>query len=332
MISLSLGLGIILLLGLLRLAGFRQFFNILSNLSPTVIVLALIIYSCSWLFRAIRLRLLVHSVGHDLSLFVLGKIRIAGFALNTLFPAKLGEMATIAFLRTEGVKTGPALAIVFLARIMDVLALVLLSTPAVILSLQGKLPEWVTVVLLFGLFVVLASFALIILDKKRLFLRFLNLFCRILSHKILHAVVSKIKEAYESFLLLASDGKLLIPLIFYSVIIWLLEGMVCFIISLGVGAKIPALAIFLSVAIANVGKAIPITPGALGIYESLLSVMLVLFGTPVEVAITIAIFEQGVKKSFNLLLGVPITVKMGFSFSKLFEIHTQQEIDKNLPS
>jgi uncharacterized protein (TIRG00374 family) len=329
-ISLSIGLGIILILGLLRLAGFRQFFDILSNISPLVIIFALIIYSFSWLFRAIRLRLLVNRAGQPFSLFVLGKIRIAGFALNTLFPAKLGEMATIAFLRMEGIKTGPALAIVFLERIMDVSGLVLLSAPALILSLQGKLPEWVIVVLIFGLFVVLASFALIILDKNRIILNFLNFLCLKFSYKILRGVVLKLKEAYESYLSLASDGRLIPPLVFYSVIIWLLEGMVCFMICLGVGEKISLLAVLLSVAIANAGKAVPITPGALGIYESLLSVMLVLFGSPVEVAITIAILEQGVKKSFNLLLGIPTTVKMGLSFPKLFEIQTQKEIDETL--
>jgi uncharacterized protein (TIRG00374 family) len=332
LISFSLGLGVILLLGLLRFAGFRKFFDVLSNISPLGIVFALIVYSFAWLFRALQLRLLVHRLGRPLSLFVLGKIRIAGFALNTLLPAKLGEMATIAFLRFEGVKTGPALAIVFLARILDVLGLVLLSTPALILSLQGKLPGWVIVVFIFGLFVVLASFALIIMDKKKLVLKFLNFLHRKLSQKILRVVVLKLKEAYEAYLSVASDGKLLIPLVFYSLIIWLLEGLVCFMISLGAGAKIPVLAVLLAVAIANAGKAVPITPGSLGIYEGILSAMLVLFGSPLEVAVTIAILEQGVKKSFNLLFGMPATVRMGLSFSKLFEMQTQQEIDGTLRS
>ena len=174
LISFSLALGIILLLGLLRFAGFRKFFDVLSNLSPLGIVFALIVYSFCWLFRALRLRLLVSSAGQPLSLFTLSRIRIAGFALNTLLPAKFGEMATIAFLRMEGVKTGPGLAIVFLERIMDISGLVLLSAPALILSFHGKLPGWVIVVFIFGLCVVLASFALIFVDKNKAIPRFLN--------------------------------------------------------------------------------------------------------------------------------------------------------------
>lgn len=325
-ISLSLGLGILLLLGLIRLAGFRQFFDILSRVSPLWIVFALAIYSLSWLFRAMRLRLLLLSSGRPLSLLVLGKIRIAGFALNILFPAKLGEVASVAFIRSEGIKTGPALAIIFLERIMDVTGLVLLSAPAIILFLQKKIPGWVILVLLFGSFVVSVSFA-IILDKKKLILRFLNFLSLRLSQKILHVVILKLKEAYESYISFASDRKLFVSLVFHSLIIWLLEGLVCFMITLGIGAKIPVLAVILAVVIANAGKAVPLTPGSLGIYESILSGMLVLFGTPLEAAVAVAILEQGVKKSFNLCLGIPCAVKMGFGFSKLYETKKQQDTE-----
>jgi uncharacterized membrane protein YbhN (UPF0104 family) len=75
--------------------------------------------------------------------------------------------------------------------------------------------------------------------------------------------------------------------------------------------------VLLAVCLANVGKLLPITPGGLGIYESILSSVLVIFGLPLETAVAAGILDQAVKKTFNLAIGIPATAGMGIKLSRL---------------
>ena len=72
--------------------------------------------------------------------------------------------------------------------------------------------------------------------------------------------------------------------------------------------------------IGNVGKSAPATPGAVGIYESVLAAVLVLFGVSFDLAIVVAILDHAIKNLFTLAIGVPATAGIGVGMAQIYEM------------
>ncbi|MCK4339944.1 MAG: hypothetical protein KAW87_08170 [Candidatus Cloacimonetes bacterium] len=73
--------------------------------------------------------------------------------------------------------------------------------------------------------------------------------------------------------------------------------------------------IILAVSMGNVGKSAPATPGAIGIYETVLAA--VLFGVSFDLAIVVAILDPAIKNLFTLVISVPATAGIGIDVSSL---------------
>jgi uncharacterized protein (TIRG00374 family) len=112
---------------------------------------------------------------------------------------------------------------------------------------------------------------------------------------------------------MVSHKGLLISSMLFSLAIWLFEGLTCYAVAISIGAQIPITIVVLAVSIGNVGKSVPATPGAIGIYESMLAAVLIFFGIDTGAAIAIAILDHAIKNLFLLAVGVPATMEMGFS-------------------
>jgi len=70
---------------------------------------------------------------------------------------------------------------------------------------------------------------------------------------------------------------------------------------------------------------VPSIPGGIGIYESALAGILVLFGTPVDIAITIAILDHAIKNIFTLVFGIPATTSIGLNFSDIKRLKKEMD-------
>jgi len=112
---------------------------------------------------------------------------------------------------------------------------------------------------------------------------------------------------------MVSHKTLLIGSILLSLTIWFFEGLACYAVSIAVGAQIPITIVVLAVSIGNVGKSVPATPGAIGIYEGMLAAVLIFFGVSFSVAVAIAILDHAIKNIFLLVVGVPATMDMGLN-------------------
>ncbi|GAI16545.1 unnamed protein product, partial [marine sediment metagenome] len=119
---------------------------------------------------------------------------------------------------------------------------------------------------------------------------------------------------------IVSDKNLLVASILLSLMIWLFDGLTCYMVSIAVGAQISIIAVILAVSIGNVGKIAPATPGSVGIYESILVSVLIFFGVAFDVAVVIAILDHAIKKLFNLMFGVPATAGIGIKIAQIYEM------------
>ena len=319
----GLFIGIFILLVLIYYVGFEQFYYQVTHASPYLIALSVIVYAISWIFRTLRLDLFTTHAGKNIKIFDLFKLYIAGYALNVILPAKLGDVATVGFLKIKGINIGRSAAIIIQTRILDVLALILLSLPAFIAFSYTESLYWLKTMIIICLLVVAVPMGIVNLDRNKRIIRFIDKFKDKINHKFLRLAVEKTIEAYEGYHEIVSNKKLLVASISLSVIIWLFDGLTCYTILIAVGSKISILAVILAVSLANVGKSAPATPGAVGIYESLLTAVLVFFGVPLDSAIAISILDHAIKNIFTLFLGIPSMLNMGVDLSQLNEVRNK---------
>jgi uncharacterized protein (TIRG00374 family) len=308
-IALAFGIGI--LIGLIYYAGYERILDIILQTSPYWIAASLINYAISWYFRTWRLERFTTFAGKNIKKKDLFKIHISGYALNTILPAKLGDIATAGFLKLKGIKVGNAAAIILQTRILDLLALIMLSIPAVLLSFKGRIPWWIPITISFCMIIVSVPFFIAILDKNKVISKFFDKSVERFVNNFLKLTILKIKDAYDSYHTILSNKRLLIETLLLSVIIWLFDGLTCYMVSIAVGKEIPLIVIILSVSIGNLGKTVPFTPGGVGMYEGILASCFILFDVPFDIAVTIAILDHAIKKFFNLIFGLPAAVVIG---------------------
>ncbi len=314
----ALGVGVAIVLLLVQYAGTERVYASLLKASPYWIAASVFIYAVSWIFRTLRLKALTDHAGKRLALPDLFKLYISGFALNILLPAKLGDIITIGYLKMRGIPLGKSAAIIVQTRILDLLAIVVLSIPATIL-VQSRTPDWVTTSIILSALLFSIPLGLTLLDRSRFVSKKLREFGARAGHKLLKLLLEKLGDAYDAYHELVGDRKVLALSVLFSLAIWLFDGLTCQAMAISLGAQISFPLVMFAVAVANIGKTAPATPGSLGIYEGILAAVLTLFGVPFEAAVLIAVLDHAVKNIFTLLFGIPATTNMGFGVSKLYE-------------
>jgi uncharacterized protein (TIRG00374 family) len=220
----------------------------------------------------------------------------------------------------RGIGIGMSTAITVQCRILDVLALIMLSLPSVILLFRESPPEWIWFMLIASVLIVSLPLGIMLLIRYRKLQHLLNRnFGLQMKNRYLRLFAMKAKDAYLGYLKIASAKPLFAVTLLLSLSIWLFDCLTCYAVSLAVGVQVPILVVILAVSLANVGKSAPATPGSIGIYESILAAVLVLFGLSMELAVPIAILDHAIKNFFTLALGVPATMEQSLDLRKLVE-------------
>jgi uncharacterized protein (TIRG00374 family) len=320
-VGLTVGIGIVV--WLIYHSGFGRFWQLVSRVSLSWLGVAILLYALSWAARTWRLRLFTRQAGKELKIGDLFKLQVSGFALNVLLPAKLGDLAFIGYLKMQGLRLGRAAAIALQNRILDLLAVLLLALPGMCQLLRRSLassqfaPRWIAVSFALGLTALLAVSGLVILDRRLKLSRLLRRWGEGRQKRWLRTALFKIDDAYVGYHEIVRDRRLLGGSVLLSLIIWCFEALTCLTVVTALGLEISLAAVMLGICLANVGKSVPPIPGGLGIYEGILSAVLVLFGLPFEAAVAAAILDALLKKGFNLVWGIPATAVMGVQLKEV---------------
>jgi uncharacterized protein (TIRG00374 family) len=299
----SIGLGGGLIFALLNKVGLTKITVMLEQISWPTLALAVAIYAGSWLFRTWRLACFTTKqvIGTD-RLF---RIQIAGFAMNAVLPIKLGDALILLGLHLTNISIGRATAIVVQLRILDLFAILIATAPLAFAEIRLGIPEWIKhIVFIFG---IIACLPLLF----TLLIRFVNLNVflerRVLKihYPFLRFFMFKLIDACSAYFETISQGRLFIKTAGLSCMIWLMEGLTTSVIALAMNVEAPLSFILPAMALANLGKAAPVTPGGIGVYESIMALILMLGGVPLEHAIPVAICDHLLKKTFTICLGLP---------------------------
>ena len=223
------------------------------------------------------------------SLSRLFRIDLSAAAVAHVIPAGTLGTAALGFklFTSEGISGNDATVMMAAKGIGSTVVLNVLLWISLIISipLAGFRPIYATVAIIGS--IVLAGVAVLVVGIMRgagfasRVLRMVGDKVPLLSgEKVEHAVL----EAANSFSLLAKDKRVMAWALVWASLNWLLDAasLWCFVAAFGHLTN--PVELFAAYGIANVAGALPITPGGLGVVDSILPLLLVGFGVPVSMA------------------------------------------------
>ena len=299
----SICLGVGLIGGLLLKAGPERIISLPERLSWIAVLLAAIIYSLSWFFRTWRLaRFTTEQNPSPRHLF---QIQIAGFALNSLLPMKLGDALIVMGLHAAQMGIGRATAIVVQLRVLDLFLVLTATAPLFFLEFHATLPDWVdhSISSIGALACLPLGFTWLV--HRGIPQKFLQKLLKNASSERLRFLVAKINDACRSYAEIVMRKRLFAETILLTACIWSMEGLTTAALASSLGMSVPLELLFPAVAMANLSKAAPATPGGIGVYESVMALVLSLGGISFEDAIILALCDHVLKKAITLGFGLP---------------------------
>jgi uncharacterized membrane protein YbhN (UPF0104 family) len=220
-------------------------------------------------------------------LFSTGCIFISQTA-NLIVPARLGDLVRVFILRHEYHATiSQGISSLVVERVFDIVMVAVLG--AVSLLFVFNVPDWFYSIILIplGLGIV---FYIILIYSGRL----------TSEHKYIRILLTILEQIRQVSLSLRSVASISVQ----SIVIWILDVLVCFFVALMFQVTIPFAVIVLAIVIGNLVKAIPLTPGGVGTYELSVALTFTVAGVDPAVATLIAVIDHLIKNLVTLAGGI----------------------------
>lgn len=305
-------LAILILAFVATFLGASDILENVKQVSLRTLALAALVYCVSWPLRGVRFQQILNRLGNQYGLrFLTGSIFISQSA-NVILPARIGDLSRMYILKkSKDLAFTTSFSSITVERVFDIVAI----TSIAILASSGaasrfELDPWMeSLIRLSGLAVVLFFSIIFIVSfregntRKRLemensqngFSGKIKIFASTFLHQI-----SVVAVRPSSFLAVTAS----------SLLIWGIDIFTCFLVLKSfptVGESLSSTymisLIFLAVALGNIAKIFPITPGAIGTYEVALTAVFGLGGIKPEIGFTVAVLDHIIKNSITLIGG-----------------------------
>ncbi|HEX2172804.1 MAG TPA: lysylphosphatidylglycerol synthase transmembrane domain-containing protein [Dehalococcoidia bacterium] len=260
---------------------------------------ALVAFFAGVWFRALRWRVILASTVEVPTRRLWGFLAI-GYLANNVLPARLGDLARAYLVgRETGVSKALVLGTVFVERLADVFALLVLILLAALLV---PLEDWFVQILRAGagLFV-LGFLAVIVLSlSRRRTLVLLAIALRVVPPRF-HQPALKLADSFLNGLASVRGAHQVLGVAVLSLAAWLAEATMYWIMLIAFQQSFPFSVAMLTTAVANLGLAVPSSPGGIGPFEFAAAETLKLFGATGEVATAYAV-------ALHLVLLAPVNL------------------------
>jgi glycosyltransferase 2 family protein len=265
---LALSLGLLALF--LRHTDLRQVWTEVTRARLDLLLLALGVTALTYLLRALRWQYLLAPIGH-VRLSNAFRTTVIGFAATALLPARAGEVLRPWLLaRKEGLSATAAFATIILERVLDTVTVLLLFGLFLLLAspafAQGD-PVAFSRLKLGGLLAALLSVAaLAVMFVMAGHPAWLNQIAaglgRILPQRLAGALAAFLRTFAEGLAIVRQPGRLVVSILL-SLPLWLSIATGIWCVSAAFHIALPFLGSFLIMALLVIGVAVP-TPGAVG--------------------------------------------------------------------
>ena len=249
------------------------------------------ICAIAWVLRGLRYRFILRGLDiHKSIKFSTACIFISQTA-NLIVPARLGDFVRMLILKHEDDATySQGFSSIVVERVFDILMIAVLGAVALPFILAVlNVPDWFTTVIIVPLAAGGIFFA-VLLGSGRM--------------KSENRIVVAIQRMLDEVKQASLNPRALATLSGSSLLIWLVDVLVCFAVVLMFQEPVPFGIVVLAIVIGNLVKAVPVTPGGVGTYELALALTFGLAGMPAATATLIAVIDHLIKNMVTLVGGV----------------------------
>ncbi len=261
----------------------------LEHLKPEYLVVAVAICLCAWWLRGWRYHSILEGLNYSVSVTVSTACIFVSQTVNLVIPARLGDFVRVFILKHEyGTTYSEGVSSIVVERVFDIFTIALLGAVSLLFILNA--PAYFTTMIIVPLAAGIIFFV---------FLVFIGKFSS--ENKYIVIILNILHEIRRASLNIRSIMILGIS----SVIIWLLDVLVCYAVVRMFNEQIPFAIIVLAIVIGNLVKAVPITPGGMGPYEAVLAFTFSLAGgISYPSAILIGVIDHLIKNLVTLAGGI----------------------------
>jgi glycosyltransferase 2 family protein len=242
---LALLITVVLLALLFTQIDLNDVITTLQNINPIYLLAGFIVYMCSYFFRAWRFHILLN---REVGIKDLFDIECVHNAINNLLPARTGELSYVYLLkRINNKTTGEGVATLVVARIFDLIALIILFFIATFLIIA--IPKiildalWIIAIFAFFLFIILV----LILTRGKKFVTGVQNVVRKLHCENNRGVNYLIRKGFETVESLdkIQMKKSFAALIASSLLIWGFNYFIVYLLMVGMNFQISILLVIL---------------------------------------------------------------------------------------
>ena len=255
---------------------------------PQYLLIAIAICSVTWFLRGWRYQYILQGLAIRCELLPSTAYILLSQTANLVVPARLGDLVRMFILKDQGKATySQGLSSIVVERIFDVIMVALLGF--LCLNFVINVPGWfytlILVPLVGGAIFLVLLYSMGMLESDNRYVR------------IVLTLLNEIRQASLSL-------RSLTVLSASSLVIWLLDVAVCMVVIAMFREAVSLPVVILAIAIGNLVKAVPLTPGGIGTYEAALAITFSLAGMPAVTATLIAILDHLVKNGVTLAGGI----------------------------
>jgi len=281
----------IIAIGIIAYMLFRvwdDLFIALNNIIPVYLAVGTVICLSAWWLRGWRYQIILKNLNYQVSITVSTACIFVSQTVNLIVPARLGDFVRVFILKHEyHTSYSEGVSSLVVERVFDIFTVALLGAVSVFFVLN--VPSWFYTVIVLPLVAGVIFFVFLLFNRKfSSENRYIAIFLTML-HEIKRASLS-----LKAVLLLGGS----------SVVIWLLDVLVCVAVVMMFQQQIPFAVIVLAIVIGNLVKAVPLTPGGVGTYEISLAITFGLAGVDPAVATLIAVIDHLIKNLITLAGGI----------------------------
>jgi len=299
-ISFVVPIGVLLLLAV-ALPGFnlQALPGLIAHANPWWLLAALGIYYVGFPLRGYRWALLIRGVGYPLKTKDSTEIILISWLVNCVVPAKLGDVYRAYLLRVNYlVSLSKTFGTVFIERVFDLIAIVVLGLGAAFWSFREGMTNEVRLIMLAGLIVVVVLVVGLLLVRN---------FGRQLMVRL--PVPKRVVDMYDLFEegIFSVDRRTMPMIVVVTALIWTTEALrLLFVVqSLGFDdVKLGISGAFFVALVASLLTAVPLTPAGLGLVEvGIVGILVSVYHVPRDEALAIALVDRAISVFSILVFG-----------------------------
>jgi hypothetical protein len=313
---LGMAISLVCLLLVLWNVDFREVLTALQQANYVWLLPASLPYAGTLISKVVRWQLLFPDKYRGIRRQKLFSALMISYALNTIFPARLGELARAYVIgETEGLSKSLALSTIIVEKVLDILTLLLFL---VLLLPFVALPPWIQRPAVFMLPVFVCLFiAILALTYQRQ--RTLGLASFLLKYvPVLDAerTLGSLDSALSGFDVLRSVRRN-IYLWGWSLAVWATGALFILFIMFAFQINAPPSAAVLVLCVTSLGMTIPSSPGYIGVYHWLVVSALLIYGVDRELALSLAFALHALTFLPLTLLGIFYMMRENYSLQRI---------------